>query len=279
MSTVDLHLHSTASDGRLSPGEVVRKAVGNGLAVIALTDHDSVEGIAAALETAKTFPSFTLIPGVEINTDVGEGEAHVLGYFIDYLHPELLVSLSNLRDSRVNRAQRMITKLNNLGFDIKWERVKEIAGDGSIGRPHIAQALLEKGYIKTFQEAFNKYIGHGCPAYADREKISPVDAVTLVSRAGGLPVLAHPFTLKDPESMIKELKANGLAGIECHYNGYSSEAVKMLLGWADNYGLIPTGGTDYHGLNTANEVEIGAVEVPMASAERLIALAKQKSSG
>ena len=278
MSKVDLHLHSTASDGRLSPGEVVRKAVGNGLAVIALTDHDSVDGIPAALETAKTFPSFTLIPGVEINTDVGEGEAHVLGYFVDYLHPELLASLSNLRDSRVNRAQRMITKLNNLGFDIKWERVKEIAGDGSIGRPHIAQALLEKGYIKTFQEAFNKYIGHGCPAYADREKISPVDAVTLVSRAGGLPVLAHPFTLKDPEPMIKELKGNGLAGMECYYNGYSSEAVKMLLGWADNYGLIPTGGTDYHGLNTANEVEIGTVEVPMASAERLIALAKQKSS-
>ncbi len=276
MSKVDLHVHSTASDGRLSPEQVVRKAVENGLAVIALSDHDTVNGIPPALETAKSFPSFTLIPGVEINTDVGEGEAHVLGYFVDYRHPDLLANLANLRESRVGRAQRMIAKLNNIGFNISWERVKEIAGDGSIGRPHIAQALLEKGYINSFQEAFNKYIGWGCPAYAEREKIAPAEAVRLILRAGGLPVLAHPFTLKNPETMISQLKSHGLVGIEAHYNGYAPEEILKLLGWADKYGLIATGGTDYHGLNTGNEIDIGGVDVPMEAVERLIALIKQR---
>ncbi|MDO8578417.1 MAG: PHP domain-containing protein [Dehalococcoidales bacterium] len=276
MSKVDLHVHSTASDGRLSPEQVVRKAVENGLTVIALCDHDTVDGIPPALETAGSFPSFTLIPGVEINTDVGEGEAHILGYFIDYHHPDLLANLANLRESRVGRAHRMIAKLNNLGFKISWERVKEIAGDGSIGRPHIAQALLEKGYINSFQEAFNKYIGWGCPAYAEREKIAPAEAVRLILLAGGLPVLAHPFTLKNPETMIAELKSHGLVGIEAHYNGYAPGDILKLLGWADKYGLIATGGTDYHGLNTGNEVEIGGVDVPIESAERLIALTKQR---
>ncbi len=147
MSKVDLHVHSTASDGRLSPEQVVRRAVENGLSVIALSDHDTVDGIAPALKAAASFPSFTLIPGVEINTDVGEGEAHILGYFIDCNNPDLMANLATLRNSRVGRAQRMIVKLNKLGFNIEWERVKEIAGDGSIGRPHIAQALLEKGYV------------------------------------------------------------------------------------------------------------------------------------
>lgn len=278
MSKVDLHLHSTASDGRLSPGQVVRKAVEKGLVVIALTDHDTVDGIPPALEAAKSFPAFTLIPGVEINTDVGEGEAHLLGFFVDYRHPELLENLASLRDSRIGRAKRMISKLNAIGMHIEWERVLQIAGDGSIGRPHIAQAMLEKGYINSFQEAFNKYIGFGGPAYAEREKIAPGDAVRLVLRAGGLPVLAHPFTLKDPEKMIAGLKAEGLAGIEAYYGGYTPEQVNRLTGWANKYDLIPTGGTDYHGLGTINEIDIGGADVPMESAEKLIAAAKQKQN-
>jgi 3',5'-nucleoside bisphosphate phosphatase len=277
MSKVDLHVHSTASDGRLTPAQVVRRAVENGVSIMALSDHDTIDGIPPALEAAASFPSFTLIPGVEINTDVSEGEAHILGYFIDYHHPDLLANLANLRTSRVGRAQRMIAKLNNLGLNIEWERVKEIAGDGSIGRPHIAQALQEKGYIKSFSEAFNKYIGLGCPAYAERDKIAPVEAVRLILRAGGLPVLAHPFTLNNPELMISELKSGGLVGIEAYYNGYPPGEINKLLGWADKYGLVATGGTDYHGINPSNEIDIGGVDVPMESAERLIALAKQKT--
>ncbi len=276
-SQVDLHVHSTASDGRLTPAEVVRKAAGLGLTVIALCDHDTVDGIPLALEAAKTFPALAVIPGVEINTDVAAGEAHVLGYFIDCGHPELQTNLANLRDSRESRAQRMIAKLRNLGLDIDWERVKEIAGDGSIGRPHIARALLEKGYIGSIQEAFKKYIGFGMPAYAEREKIAPVEAARLITRAHGFPVLAHPLTLKDPETMIAELKANGLAGIEAYYFGYTPEQIKGLVKLAEKYRLIPTGGTDFHGLGMANEPTIGGIDVPLESARQLIALANQRN--
>lgn len=279
MSKVDLHVHSTASDGKLSPEQVVLMSVDKGMDVIALTDHDTIDGIPPALEAAKSFPSLTVIPGVEINTDVGEGEAHVLGYFIDYRHPELLENLSSLRDSRIGRAKRMISKLSSIGMPVEWERVQQIAGEGSIGRPHIAQAMLEKGYVKTFQEAFNKYIAFGGPAYAEREKIAPIEAVGLILRAGGLPVLAHPFTLSEPEKMIVALTANGLVGIEAYYSSHTPEVTAKLVGWAEKYRLVPTGGTDFHGLNTDNEVEIGGVDVPAGSAEQLIALAKQRAAG
>ncbi len=180
MSKVDLHIHSTASDGRLSPAEVVCKAAEAGLTVIALADHDTVDGIAPALEAAKTFPRLKVIPGVEISTDVPQGEIHLLGYFIDYTHHELLNSLGRMRNSRQQRAQGMIAKLKNLGLSIEWGRVKEIAGSGSIGRPHIAQAMLEKGYIASIKEAFTKYIGWGGPAYVKREKMSPAEVVKLI---------------------------------------------------------------------------------------------------
>ncbi|MBI2847646.1 MAG: PHP domain-containing protein [Chloroflexi bacterium] len=177
MSRVDLHLHSTASDGCFTPAEIVRKSAEVGMAVIALADHDTVAGILPALEAARAFPDLRVIPGIEINTDVPQGEAHVLGYFIDYNNSELEAALEKLRNSRQERAQRMIAKLKGLGLSIEWERVREIAGTGSIGRPHIAQALFEKRYINSIREAFTKYIGWGGPAYVEREKIDPAEAV------------------------------------------------------------------------------------------------------
>ncbi len=274
MSKVDLHIHSTASDGQLSPAGVVRKAAETGLTVIALTDHDTVDGIPPALETAKTFPALTVIPGVEINTDVAEGEAHILGYFVDYHHPELLAALAKLRDSRQKRAQRMITKLRNLGLPVDWERVKEITGTGSIGRPHIAQAMLEKGYITSFKEAFTRYIGWGGPAYVEREKVAPDEATRLILRANGLPVLAHPFTVTNPQTIILELKASGLVGIEVYYNNYTAEEIKKLVSLADKYHLITTGGSDYHGPDINDGTTIGSADVPLESADQLRALAK-----
>ena len=274
MSKVDLHIHSTASDGQLSPAGVVRKAAETGLTVIALTDHDTVDGIPPALETAKTFPTLTVIPGVEINTDVAEGEAHILGYFVDYHHPELLAALTKLRDSRQERAQRMITKLRNLGLPVDWERVKEITGTGSIGRPHIAQAMLEKGYITSFKEAFTRYIGWGGPAYVEREKVAPEEATRLILHANGLPVLAHPFTVTNPQTLIPELKASGLVGIEVYYNSYTVEEIKKLVSLADKYHLITTGGSDYHGADISDGTTIGSADVPLESAEQLLALAK-----
>ena len=277
VSKVDLHIHSTASDGRLSPAEVVRKSAEAGLTVVALTDHDTVDGIPPALEAARTFPALTVIPGIEINTDVAEGEAHILGYFIDYHHPELLTTLAKLRDSRQERAQRTITKLENLGLPIDWERVKEIAGTGSIGRPHIAQAMLEKGYITSLKEAFNRYIGWSGPAYADREKVAPGEATQLILRAHGLPVLAHPFTVTNPETKIAELKTSGLVGIEVYYNSYTAEEIKKLVSLVDKYHLIATGGSDYHGADMSNETIIGGTDVPLESAEQLLALAEQRA--
>ena len=218
MSKIDLHIHSTASDGRLSPAEIVRQSMEHGLTIIAVADHDTVDGIVPALVAAKAFPGLKVIPAVEINTDVPYGEAHLLGYFIDYTNHELRDALQKLRNSRRKRAQGMIDKLGDLGIHIEWQRVQEIAGGSSIGRPHIAQAMLEKGYITSFKEAFTKYISRDGPAYVEREKITPVGAVELILRANGLPVLAHPFTINDPEMMIIELKAAGLVGIEAYYN-------------------------------------------------------------
>jgi len=171
----------------------------------------------------------------------------------------------------------MITKLKNFGIHIDWERVQEIAGTGSMGRPHIAQAMLEKGYITSFKEAFDKYISRDGPAYVEREKMTPVEVVELLLQVNGLPVLAHPFTANNTETLIAELKAAGLIGIEAYYDGYTADEIGRLVSLADRYGLIVTGGSDYHGLDATNETMIGGVDLPMESVEQLIALAEQRA--
>lgn len=276
MSSVDLHIHTTASDGKHTPAEIVRKAASLNLKVIAITDHDTTEGIPFAVETARDYPSLRLIPGVELSTDVGRGEIHVLGYFVDYTDPEFEASLARMRNSRVERARQMVQKLDKLGMHLDWERVKEIAGEGALGRPHVAQALLEKGYIATLQEAFQRYIGHGGPAYAERDKLTPSEAVKLILDANGLPVLAHPLTAGDVEGTIIELKAAGLVGVEVYYASYSFEEINPLLGLAHKHGLIATGGTDYHGLDENTETMIGGMDVPERAAGQLMALAEKR---
>jgi 3',5'-nucleoside bisphosphate phosphatase len=164
VARVDLHVHTRASDGKYSPTELVARAVAAGIDILGITDHDTVGGLAEAFEASRAFPNLTLVPGVEINTDVPSGEAHILGYFIDYANPELLALLREMRASRRGRAKRMVAKLQDLGLPLSWERVLEIAGTESIGRPHIAQAMQEKGYISSFKEAFEKYIGFDKPA-------------------------------------------------------------------------------------------------------------------
>jgi predicted metal-dependent phosphoesterase TrpH len=276
VSQVDLHVHSTASDGKLSPEAIIGKAAQLGLKVISLTDHDSVEGIMPALKAARAFPRLMFIPGVEISTDMPEGEAHVLGYFIDYTSRELASTLERFRNSRVGRGRGMVAKLNDMGIDINWQRVQEIAGDGSIGRPHIAQAMLEKGYIASFEEAFKKYIGHGGPAYVEREKMTPEEAVQLILRSRGLPVLAHPFTVKEPEVIVIKLKAAGLVGIEAYYKDNTAAETQATLGLAAKYGLIATGGSDFHGIDDSHDAMLGSVKVPLEAAERLITLADKR---
>ena len=276
MSRVDLHIHSTASDGQLTPADIIREAAERGLTFIALADHDTVDGIASAQAAAQAFPRLKVIPCMEISTDTPQGEVHILGYFIDYTDPELKATLDRFRDSRLGRAQGMVAKLETLGIHIDWQRVQEIAGDSSMGRPHIAQAMLEKGYITSIKQAFIEYLGHDRPAYVEREKITPEETVELILEAKGLPVLAHPLTFNDPEAMIVELKTAGLVGIEAYYDGYTTEETNRLVGLADRYNLVATGGSDYHGLEPNTETAIGGVYVPLESVERLIALAKQR---
>lgn len=276
MAKVDLHIHTNASDGKYSSMDIVRKAAALGLEVIAITDHDTVEGIPGGLDIARAYPQLRLIPGVELSTDVDKGEIHVLGYFVDYTDMEFRASLEVMRNSRVIRARKMVENLAKMGVRLEWERVQEIAGDGALGRPHIAQAMLEKGYINTIQDAFRSYIGHGGPAYVERDKLTPTEAVRLILKANGLPVLAHPLTAGNVEATILELKSEGLVGLEVYYASYSFEDLNPLLGLAYKHSLIATGGTDFHGIDEKTETMIGGADVPMRAAEQLVALAVQR---
>jgi len=274
LGQADLHIHSTTSDGRLTPAEVVREAAKRGLKFMSLTDHDTVDGIASAKAAVQSFPGLKLIPGIEISTDIPDGEVHVLGYFIDYTSRELGAKLARFRNSRLNRAKGMVAKLDKLDIHLDWQRVQQIAGSSVMGRPHIAQAMLEKGYIDTFKQAFTDYIGRDGPAYVEREKVTPAEAVALIIKARGLAVLAHPFTAGDPEAMTIELKSAGLAGIETYYNGYSAEEIEQLVKLAQRHNLITTGGSDFHGIDSSETV-IGGTDLPLASVEELIAKARQ----
>jgi predicted metal-dependent phosphoesterase TrpH len=276
MGQVDLHVHTSVSDGKYTPEEMVKKAAALELKYLAICDHDTIDGIAPALEAAKHYPGLTVIPGVEMSTLAVGSEVHMLGYFIDYNDFAFKKLLSELSDSRIGRAQAIVEKLNEMGIKIEWVRVQELAGDGTIGRPHIANAMLEKGYVSTFKEAFDKYIAQGGPAYVERSKISPAEAVKIIIKAGGLPVLAHPFTVNEPEKLIKELKEAGLVGMEVYYDNYSPEERKTLLKLAKKYNLVAAGGSDYHGIDDAVETMLGESETPLETAEQLIVLSGRK---
>ena len=277
LGLVDLHIHTSASDGQLRPADVVATAIDRGLKVIAITDHDTIGGISEALESAGKSGGIIVIPGIEISTDTSAGEIHVLGYYINYHDDELLRVLKTLKDSRERRAVRMVAKLADMGLPISLERVKQLSAGGSIGRPHIAQVMLENRQISNFREAFDKYIGHDGPAYVEREKITPVEAVQLLVRSGALPVLAHPANIENLDNILNELKSVGLVGIETYYGFYNNETIEYLTNISQQYGLIPTGGSDYHGINTGDiGAEIGSINVPLESVEQLAALSGKR---
>jgi predicted metal-dependent phosphoesterase TrpH len=273
---VDLHTHSTASDGLYSPSDLLHQAKEAGLRVLALTDHDTTNGIAEARQAAQAL-DIELIPGIEINTDIGGREVHVLGYFPEYERPAFQEVLQTLRDARELRGQRMVEKLNQQGVHISWERVREIAR-GTVGRPHVARALMEAGYVHSVAEAFDKYIGSNCPAYVPRYKLSPEDAIHFIASANGLPVMAHPFTQPGIETLrerITGMRQAGLIGIEAYYGPYTPEQVQTLIELAEQYHLIATGGSDYHGPNI-HPTPLGGRYVPYEAVERLKAAAAQR---
>ena len=268
---IDLHTHSTASDGIYSPTELLHKAKDVGLRVLALTDHDTTDGLEEAAQTARAL-DIDIIPGIEINTDV-----HVLGYFLEFQRPEFQAVLKVLRDARERRGQRMVELLNEHGVHISWERVREIA-QGSVGRPHVAEALLEAGYVQTTGEAFDTYIGRDCYAYVPRYKLTPKDAVLLIASANGLPVIAHPIELPglyELRNWLPDLCEAGMVGLETYYGPYTPENERELLALAHEYKLIPTGGTDFHGPGI-HPTPLGGRYVPFEAVEGLKAEAARR---
>ncbi|MBF6589479.1 MAG: PHP domain-containing protein [Ktedonobacterales bacterium] len=268
-TSIDLHTHSTASDGLSTPTELVRLAHEVGLDLIALTDHDSTEGIAQAQSAGKRL-GVTVIPGIEVNTELPNrsGEAHVLGYYIEWERPDFQAHLRFLRDARERRGERMVERLRAEGLDIQWERVRALA-HGSVGRPHVAQALIEQGYATSIQEAFDRYLSPGQPGYVPRFKLSPANAVRLIRSARGISVLAHPAKISGlEEQVLPELVIGGLQGLECYYGPYDEGTVERLTDLASEYGLIPTGGSDYHGPGI-HPTPLGGRSVPPDVAERL----------
>ena len=273
---IDLHVHSNASDGKYSPAQLVQLAARNGLTLLAITDHDTVGAVAAAQAEAQGFCALKVIPGVEISSHAPGNEVHILGYFVDTSNADFLQQLAAQSESRMDRACAIVEKLHTLGLKISLERVKQLAGDGSIGRPHIAQALMEKGYVSSFQEVFERYLGQGCPAYVERIKITPEEAVMLILRSGGLPVLAHPTTISNAEELIAHLCTIGLVGMECYYKDYSNRQRCEMADLARYYGLIATGGSDFHGIDEATEVMLGEAKVPAECGENLIRIARER---
>ena len=261
-ATIDLHLHTLASDGRLSPTELIQLVANQGLETISITDHDSTEGLAEAYEAAKEFPYMRIIPGIEMSADIPGDEVHVLGYFLDYHDAEFQEMLRELRRGRVGRAQVMVEKLVALGKPVEWERVLHFAGDGTVGRPHIALAMVEAGYFKEPKEAFEEYLGNDGLAYYDRPKLNPTESVAMIRKVGGVPVLAHPTFMNDMEAGIASLKKEGLVGMEVYYAQYDDDTVRHLARLAREYDLIPCGGSDYHGLGNTGEPLPGTLGPP-----------------
>jgi len=268
-AVVDLHLHTLASDGRLSPTELVRLAASQGLKTIAVTDHDTTDGLAEAFEAAKRFPGVRIVPGIELSADVPGDEVHVLGYFINPEDAELQAELVRFREGRVDRAKTMVEKLGQLGIHVEWERVQHFAGDGAVGRPHIAMALVEAGYCQEPKDAFPEYLGRNGLAYVERVKLTPAEAVGMIRRAGGAAVLAHPAYMNDMESGIASLSGIGLAGIEVHYAKYREDTIRQLARIARQYELIPCGGSDYHGMGNSDECLPGENGPALETVDRL----------
>src|SRR5260370_32041034 len=269
-NSIDLHTHSTASDGLYTPSELLHHAKAAGIRVLALTDHDTTNGLQEAAQTARDL-DIELIPGIEINLYVNEGEVHGLGYFIEDERPAFQAVLQVLRDARERRGERMVELLNAQGIHITWQRVREIA-QGAVGRPHVARALQEAGYVQSIAEAFDKYIGAGCPGYVPRYKLTPEDAIRLILSANGLPVMAHPldhhFGLTRLIERLPALQTAGLVGLETYYGAYTAQQEQELSSLAASYHLIATGGSDFHGPGI-HPTPLGGRYVPYEAVEQL----------
>lgn len=266
--TADLHIHTTASDGIVSPEEVVKLVSGANLSVFAITDHDTVAAIPIVLPYAEN-AGLIFIPGVEINTYWNGEEYHILGYYINWEDLTLIKTLQEMQDNRILRMKKMLDKLQEIGIDIVWKEVLDIAGGESVCRPHLASVLIQKGVVSTLEEAFSLYLGRGQPAYIPRKTILPSKAVELIHKAGGLAVLAHPGKIKEQLSS-SHINFLGLDGLEVLHPDHDDVIVSYLKDLAEKEGLLITGGSDFHGFDNKT---VGSQPVPL---EWVINLSKKK---
>jgi predicted metal-dependent phosphoesterase TrpH len=255
----DLHIHTSFSDGLLTPEQVVTKAKENELAVVAIVDHDAVAGIKPAIQSGKKL-GVEIIPAVELSCIVGDNDIHIIGYCLDYKNNKLINTLNDIQNKRVERAKKIVEKLTEQGAEVEIERVLELAGNGAVGRPHIAQALLEEGHISSYDEAFWKYIGYHCPAYVPKEKLTPKDVIKLIRNFHGQAILAHPMSYNN-RSTISYLIEQGIQGLEVWRPDHSENEVKYLSNLVKMNNLLATGGTDCHG-GRKGKILIGEIKVP-----------------
>lgn len=247
---IDLHMHSTFSDGSLTPAQLAAEAARARLTAVALTDHDGTTGVPAFVEACSA-AGVRGIPGVEISVDFKNGTMHMLGYFIDHASAALQAELANLRDGREGRNHLILKKLNELGMKLTWDEVAAYADEDVVGRPHFAQALKARGYVTSKDDAFDRYLGKGKAAYVDRRRLTAVESVNMIRGAGGVPVLAHPFTLginkRALRELLAELTAVGLEGIEAYYSEHDAGQLRFCLEMAREFDLAVSGGSDFHG--------------------------------
>jgi len=259
MSRIDLHLHTTHSDGSLPPAEVVALAHEANVSALAITDHDITTGLPEAM-TAGEKLGIEIIPGIEISSRHGESELHVLGYFLKWEDPQLNGRLTTLRESRHRRNPKIVERLQAAGIDITYDEVRAVAGSDSVGRPHIARVLMEKKVVTSAKEAFDRFLAEGKPAYVPRDLPSPVDAIRWIKEAGGLAVLAHPTWVKTVEGTLtdlaRQLKEQGLDGVEVHYSTHTPNQTRDYLSLTKQLGLLVTGGSDFHGM-TKPDIDVG----------------------
>ncbi len=258
-SRLDLHLHSTASDGSDPPETIAAHAAREGVEILALTDHDALDGIAALRGPAEE-AGIRLISGIELSVNEHGLDVHVLAYGFDLENAGMLQAVTRWRDARRDRAKKMLAKLKGLGIRIPLDDVEAIAGGGALGRPHVAEALLRVGVVDSLNEAFQRFLGHHARAYVPKQTVPLDQAAAIVHEAGGVTVLAHPGTL-NRDHYIEGWTQRGLDGIEVWHTKHDASAVKRYRAMAARYGLLMTGGSDYHGARTPG-VTIGSVAVP-----------------
>lgn len=276
MSTfADLHIHTFYSDSTSSPEEVVNEAISAGLSCIAITDHDTIDGIGPTVKLAKE-KGLEVLAGIELSTEINGKDLHLLAYCFDPKDPELLKVIAQAQDGRIERIKKMIAKLKDLGVDnIDFEEVRVLAQSKSLGRPHLATVLKSKGWVTDLSQAFHKYLGEDAPAYVPKFKLSPFDAIKLVRDAGGVAVLAHPMVTNRDE-LLPVLVEAGLQGIEVYYPNYPPVAIEYYEKLARKYNLLMTGGSDAHGKAKTNTY-IGRAKIPYELVEKLKAAAKTVS--